>query len=123
MLYSLALPLCLISIGLLVTGVIQEKHWRLYLLKLVWLILSIFAAYFAYEAWKGSIYSENWAMIGVIFIVWPISGFIFLSSALEIFLLRKKREYHARINKYLSLFFIIIVLLISFSPFLIEFIS
>lgn len=116
MIYSLGPLLVLVSIALLTLGGRQGKPWALYVLKAIWVALAAIALFFTVEAWKGSAYSENWEMIGVIFIAWPISGFISLSAIAEMILLKGKRDRHARINRWLSAFFAVFMVLLALSP-------
>jgi hypothetical protein len=116
MIYPVAAALTVISIVLLVLGGVREKPWALYLLKVVWITLSVIALYFTIEAWKGRGHSENWAMFGVLLFVWPISGFVCLSVIVELFILKGKQDIHSRICRVLSLMIAGFLVIISIIP-------
>ena len=103
MIYPVALLLMIVVVALLVLGSVLGKTWALYFLKGLWIVLIAIAGHFTFEACKGSIYSENWEMLGVIFIVWPITGFVCLATVVELVLIRKGRDIHSRINRVIAL--------------------
>jgi hypothetical protein len=116
MIYFIGIPLFVVSIVLLVLGGAQNKPWALYALKVIWVFLSAVAAYFAVEAWRGSSHSENWAMIGLIFIAWPAVGLIVLSALAELLLLKGKCDFHATINRRFSLVIVLVSIALAISP-------
>ncbi len=116
MIYLAGLPLVLVSALLLVVGGVYGKPWALYSLKVIWFALSAIAVPFTLDAWKGSSYSENWEMIGVFVIVWPITGLVCLSVVAELFILRGKRDFHSRLCRTLAWFFAVLLIILSVSP-------
>lgn len=116
MIYLAGFPLVLVSAVLLIVGGVHGKPWALYSLKTIWFALSAIAVSFTMEAWKGSSYSENWEMIGVIFIVWPITGLVCLSVVAELFILRGKQDFHSKLCRALALFFASFLIVLSVSP-------
>lgn len=116
MIYLVGFPLLVVSIVLLVMGGASSKAWALYALKMIWVLLTAVAAYVVGEAWKGSAYSENWEMIGVIFIAWPAAGFVVLSAGVEMLLLKGRRDLHAKINRLLSAIIVLVLVVLAISP-------
>ena len=115
MIYLAAVPLFLATVALLIMGAVYSKPWALYLLKTLWVVLCGVALFFTVAAWRESSYSENWAMIGVIIIVWPIAGFVCLSVLAELLLLRRKRDPHTRLCRTLALLIASFLIVLSLS--------
>ncbi len=82
--------------ALMAIGLSKRQYWALYLLNALWLLGLVVATYFTGLAWMDRAYSENWAMLGVIFYVWPYSIFVTLAGGIELFLLRAHTHPHAR---------------------------
>ncbi|MCF8179671.1 MAG: hypothetical protein K9J74_14280 [Sulfuritalea sp.] len=120
MIYLVGPPLLLVSIVLLLFGVHQDKPWALYLLKASWIAGLLVAFHFTIQAWQGSAYSENWEMIGVIIFVWPITGFVAIFAAAEIFMLRRRRDRHARICRFLAITISSLLLVLSLSAVIVD---
>ena len=120
MIYVLLPPVALASIALLLIGVLLEKPWALYLLKATWILGLAIAFHFTLQAWKGSAYSENWEMIAVFYIVWPITGFVTLLAAAELFMLRRKRDGHAKILRFLAILIPGLLLALSASALIVD---
>lgn len=120
MIYIVVPPILLVSITLLFIGVRQDKAWALYSLKAIWILALMVAFHFTFQAWKGSAYSENWEMIGVIIFVWPITGFVALLAAAEIFMLRGRRNTHARISRLLAIAISSLLVVLSVSALIVD---
>lgn len=69
-----------IFVFLLVLGLVKKSKVLLTLLVIFWWLCSFFSFYFVMVAWNERHYSENWAMIGVIFFSLPINIFIGIMS-------------------------------------------
>lgn len=120
MIYLIAPPLLLVSIALLLFGVRQGNAWALYVLKASWIVGLLVAFHFTFQAWKGSAYSENWEMIGVIIIVWPITGFVVIFAAAELFMLRGRRDRDARLCRSLAIAISSLLLALSLSAVIVD---
>jgi hypothetical protein len=94
--YWIVVPLFLGAVAaLMVAGIAARLPWALYVLNVLWFCGLVVAAYLTFLAWRDRIYSENWAMYGVIFFVWPYTLLVELLGGLELFLLRGDRSAHA----------------------------
>jgi len=113
MFYPLAAAFLLLTGSLLVAGTVYRKPAALYALKCVWLPGLVAAAYLTLDAWKDRSYSENWAVIGVLFFVVPFTGLVVLEGILEFLLLRGHHESNARANRILTAVFVAALLLLS----------
>lgn len=109
-------PLIVVSIILLVLGKEPSQPWALYVLKFSWLAGLGVAGYFTMQAWGGSAHSENWAMIGMIFIVWPITGFVSILAIAELLILRGRVDRHARCCRFLAILISGLLIILSVSP-------
>jgi hypothetical protein len=120
MIYYLVAPLFLLaSIVLLFIGVRQDKAWALYSTKVSWIIILVVSFYLTLLAWKGRAYGENWDMIGVIFIVWPITVVVVLLAAAELFMLRGRQDRHVRVFRFLAIAVSTLMVVLSVSVLLI----
>jgi hypothetical protein len=115
MLYLIAPPLIVISVALLLMGARAAKPWALHILHGTWVPGVAVAAYLTADAWKGSAYSENWAMIGVIFFVWPYTVFVVSLAITELALLRGRRDRHATVCRAVAGLIAALLVLLSLS--------
>ena len=93
---AIAPVIVLLVATLLAVGVGRRRYWALYVLNGLWFCGLVVAAYFTVLAWMGSAHSENWAMYGVIFYVWPYTALVAVAGGLELVLLRGHDHPHAR---------------------------
>ncbi|MFH2204058.1 MAG: hypothetical protein ABIJ96_13140 [Elusimicrobiota bacterium] len=93
---ALFLPL---SMTLLLVGTLGKKPAALHALKCLWLPGLVAAAYLTFGAWKDRAYSENWAFMAVLYFVFPYTVLLLLEGLLEFFLLRGRRDKHARASR------------------------
>ena len=89
-------------------------------MKASWLPGLGIAFHFTLQAWKGSAYSENWEMISVIYIVWPITIFVALLAAAEVFMLRRRQDRHARICRILAIAISALLVILSLSALVVD---
>ena len=59
-------------------------------------------------------------MIAVFYIVWPITGFVTLLAAAELFMLRRKRDGHAKILRFLAILIPGLLLALSASALIVD---
>ncbi len=102
MAYYFVAPVVILSVACLLIGTLKERPWALYLLDLSWLFYLAVAIDITLDVWKGRSYSEHWEMIGVLFFVWPITGFVVVLAVAEILLLRGKTGPHIRVLRVLA---------------------
>jgi hypothetical protein len=95
MYFALIAAYLLLTGALLVIGAYDRKRPALYALKCLWLPGVVLAAYLTQDAWKDRSYSENWAVIGVVFFVLPFTGLVVVEGILEFMLLRGQNDSHA----------------------------
>jgi len=77
----------------------------------VWWAASCVSGYFVWLAWLDRGYSENWAMIGVIFFSAPAAGLTLILASIELALIRKWKEKPFKAIKVLSLGLLMFLLL------------
>jgi hypothetical protein len=117
--YLLLLPIVFATVaGLLTVGTRERGYWALYALNGLWLCGLVVAVYLSALAWQGSAHSENWAMYGVIFFVWPYSILVTILGGLEVFLLRTRTDPHATRCRRLTCLIIVVLLVLSASTLL-----
>ena len=85
------ITLVVVSVVLAVIGARENNEWALFAVNLLWILGAVVAGYFTYMAWIDRVHSENWAMIGVIFFVWPYTLVASVLGTIEFVLLRKRR--------------------------------
>jgi len=114
--YFVLLPVAIVGVAaLMAIGLSKRQYWALYLLNALWLLGLVVATYLTGLAWMDRAYSENWAMFGVIFYVWPYSVFVTLAGGIELVLLRGHTHPHARRCRLLTSFCIVTLVLLSVS--------
>lgn len=99
MLYLLAVPLVLVSAGLLVVGGRGPRPLALHAAEAIWLPGVVVACLLTWSAWQGRAASESWDAFGVPLFVWPYSALIGGLGLAELLLLRGRRDRQARISR------------------------
>ena len=79
----------LISIFWYFIGIFLKNSMILIITNAIWWVGSLLSAVLVGYAWKDRIYSENWPMIGVIFICAPFSLATIAMNILQYFTIRK----------------------------------
>ena len=121
MIYAIAPLFLLISIVLLRIGLRKNEPWALFAMKACWGIVLAVSSYLTYKAWQGQAYGgENWDMVGIIFIVWPITLLIVLLTAIEFFKLKSRQDQHAKTFRLLAIIISILMIALSLSGLFME---
>ena len=66
-------------------------------------------------AWQGRVYGENWDMVGILFIVWPITLVVVLLAVAEFFMLRGREDREAKHFRILAVVLSSLMLILSAS--------
>ncbi|MBU1099357.1 MAG: hypothetical protein KKA84_03050 [Bacteroidetes bacterium] len=101
---------------LLIVGLRKRKEILLLILNVLWWLGSFFSAYFILLAWQDRMYSENWAMMGVLFIAFPYILIITPIVIIELYLIRKWDRSSSkifRLSAWLLLAFLLLQVLIG----------
>ena len=107
----------LLSIAWLISGAKGRNETVLLTLNLFWWLSSFAAAYFTWLAWQDRGYSENWAMIGFIYISFPYILITGMMVSAELFFIRKWQSSKTKMIKLASiglLIFLLFQMLIGF---------
>ena len=82
----------IISIILMVYCIRKSSKAALIILSILWWLMSAVSALFALWAWTDRAYSENWAMIGFLFVSLPIIFVTILMTIIFIIIARIKKN-------------------------------
>ncbi|MTW23155.1 hypothetical protein [Allochromatium palmeri] len=94
----IVLPLAILLVSaLLVVGIGARRYWALDVLNGLYMLGLFYAIHLTVQVWRDADYSENWAMYGMLFFVWPYSLLVALLGGLEIALVW--RNPHPRVQR------------------------
>ena len=96
MLYALAPVLLAVSLVFQFIGLRQNKSWALNATQLCWLLILVVAGYLTVLAWSGSASGKNMHMIGLMFIVWPVSLVMLFQTGMVYTSLRSRTDPDAK---------------------------
>jgi len=86
----------LFSAAGLAAGLWRRSIPALFVLNVLWWLGAFVSAYFTYLAWVDRGYSENWAMLGFIYLALPYAAPVIVLLLVELFFLRRWSGRQAR---------------------------
>ena len=112
LLIALLLAILVVS-ALLVVGIGARRYWALDVLNGFYALGLFYAIHLTVQVWREADYSENWAMYGMLFFVWPYSVLVVLLGGIEMALVW--RNPHPRVQRARRLVASIMAVLIGLS--------
>ena len=117
MIIKVSILFLLVSTVGLVIGLQRKSVPTLFALSLFWWLGAFVSAYFAYLAWADRGYSENWAMIGVIYLTLPYAAMTMLLILMELYFTRRwigRQAKPLRSSLFTLLIFLALQLVVAF---------
>ena len=107
----------LVSIVVLVIGLSRRSVPTLSALSFFWWLGAFASAYFVYLAWVDRGYSENWAMISVLYLSLPYTAMTMILILIELYFTRRwiaKQIRSLQSNLFALLMFLALQMLVGF---------